>query len=307
MANVHDPKKWCVLPLMEMALKDAEASKVLYDNGYYPQAVFYLQQAIEKGLKVIYVQLNYVRCKDLGKKLSHYLIERTPDIISEYYKSKIEGLFRTYNFPENLKTLNFPEILKSELQSFLEKEMKKLKKIVNFYGGLSYKDFLENEKTLDRIIEECSNEGSSFLEKEKEKALNSIVNLFVDVIKKIPPQKTKSGKIEIVIKHAVTEETRKKIKRRLEGYLEGMGGFLEEIFPNYESFKVLFLLYTIFEKHVSTTRYPKKPKIGPSMYTKDKALIKRFPELQRIAKNTIEDFRTLLKTKGCLFNELKNK
>jgi len=61
-------------------------------------------------------------------------------------------------------------------------------------------------------------------------------------------------------------------------------------------FQCMFLslfLDAIFEKQVEIARYPKSREIGPKMYTKDTLLVRRFPELQRIARNTIEKLHNI--------------
>ena len=66
---------WCISPLIEIAIKDINAAKLLFDNSYYPQAVFHVQQAIEKGIKVIIVFFNYISCKNLKRKVGHSVVE----------------------------------------------------------------------------------------------------------------------------------------------------------------------------------------------------------------------------------------
>lgn len=37
--------------LLEISKKDLEAAKCLYENKFYSQAIFYLQQSVEKAAK----------------------------------------------------------------------------------------------------------------------------------------------------------------------------------------------------------------------------------------------------------------
>lgn len=72
---------WCVLPLLETALTDVNAAKTLYDNEYYPQAVFFLQQAVEKGLKAVYAQNGIIACNEIKNKVSHFPLKALPKIL----------------------------------------------------------------------------------------------------------------------------------------------------------------------------------------------------------------------------------
>ncbi|MEM2528848.1 MAG: HEPN domain-containing protein [Thermoproteota archaeon] len=42
----------------EIAKKDLRAAKLLYDQGFYPQAIFYLEQAVEKAVKAVILMYN---------------------------------------------------------------------------------------------------------------------------------------------------------------------------------------------------------------------------------------------------------
>jgi len=55
---------------LRVAEGDYEAAKCLLRNGFYPQGLFYLQQALEKGLKALLIALGADEEK-LKKKLGH--------------------------------------------------------------------------------------------------------------------------------------------------------------------------------------------------------------------------------------------
>jgi 3-methyladenine DNA glycosylase AlkD len=46
--------------LFGIARKDLKAAKCLFESGYYPQAVFYLQQSVEKANKSWAVVCNLI-------------------------------------------------------------------------------------------------------------------------------------------------------------------------------------------------------------------------------------------------------
>jgi len=55
---------------LRVAERDYEAAKCLLQSGFYPQGLFLLQQALEKGLKALLVALGADE-KKLKKKLGH--------------------------------------------------------------------------------------------------------------------------------------------------------------------------------------------------------------------------------------------
>ena len=53
---------------LEIAKSDLEASRTLLSNKHYPQAVFYFEQAIEKGIKSLGLWMKVIteeECKDM--------------------------------------------------------------------------------------------------------------------------------------------------------------------------------------------------------------------------------------------------
>lgn len=58
------------LILLGIAKKDLEASELLFSKGLYPQAVFYLQQAIEKTVKSLGIWNKIINKNEAKKILS---------------------------------------------------------------------------------------------------------------------------------------------------------------------------------------------------------------------------------------------
>jgi len=76
--------------LFEIARNDLEASKCLFERELYPQAVFYLQQSIEKATKSFGL-LNDVIKEDELKHVSHNPLKVYKKSI-EKQKKKIERI-----------------------------------------------------------------------------------------------------------------------------------------------------------------------------------------------------------------------
>ncbi|MCS7366845.1 MAG: HEPN domain-containing protein, partial [archaeon YNP-WB-062] len=56
---------------IDVALSDFGASKLLFDGGFYPQALFMLQQSLEKAAKAILLKLKLADVEGLGEKIGH--------------------------------------------------------------------------------------------------------------------------------------------------------------------------------------------------------------------------------------------
>lgn len=57
--------------LLDISQEDFKASSLLYNNGFYPQALFYLQQSIEKLIKYLGLKDEVIKQDELVKKISH--------------------------------------------------------------------------------------------------------------------------------------------------------------------------------------------------------------------------------------------
>jgi len=66
---------------IEVAESDLKATEVLLKSGMYPQAIFLIQQALEKAIKAIALELNLITPEDVGKELGHYVVERLIDYV----------------------------------------------------------------------------------------------------------------------------------------------------------------------------------------------------------------------------------
>jgi len=68
--------------LVDIAARDFEASKVLFRNGFYPQALFMFQQSLEKAIKAILLKLGLVDVRELRTELSHTVISRGLELVA---------------------------------------------------------------------------------------------------------------------------------------------------------------------------------------------------------------------------------
>ena len=101
---------------LAIAHQDLKAACCLYRDGFYPQAVFYLEQSVEKGLKSYSISSGIIDEDEAWHKISHKTLKI-------YEKSMKNFRQRVVILQENLKKLpkleaffkqhvNFPEIVK---------------------------------------------------------------------------------------------------------------------------------------------------------------------------------------------------
>jgi hypothetical protein len=110
---------------LEIAKKDLLSARLLYSEELYPQAIFYLQQSIEKAMKSFTVLMGIMEEGEARKQIGHNPLKLQRKLLNELK----EGF-------ETLPTL---------------------KKISLFETGDAdkvYRDTLELQKLLDRLIEE---------------------------------------------------------------------------------------------------------------------------------------------------------
>lgn len=73
-------KEWLVI-----AISDLKSSDILYKNELYPQAVYFLQQSVEKSCKYIGLTFNIIQVNELYRKVGH----EPERIFEEVYNSEI--------------------------------------------------------------------------------------------------------------------------------------------------------------------------------------------------------------------------
>jgi len=85
--------------LLDIAKKDLEASKYLFDGGFYPHAVFYLQQSVEKALKSFLLKYGMIKKNTLKANMGHNLKRG----IVIFFKQTLELGKKRQNVDEKIK------------------------------------------------------------------------------------------------------------------------------------------------------------------------------------------------------------
>ena len=118
--------------LIAIAQSDFAASKTLYDNGFYLQSTFYLQQGIEKANKVFGLFGNFFEAaesKQLGhnhtnlhKKVINHQIEQVKVFNDKRAEVKpfVDAITKELDFDYNkyIKTLESARHIKDQIKDF---------------------------------------------------------------------------------------------------------------------------------------------------------------------------------------------
>ncbi len=164
--------------LLEIAKKDLEASRLLYENELYPQALFYLEQAIEKVFKGLSVALEIITL-DEAKKISHTPFQWFIIVQEKYIENveKIESLLMILSTSHPIPVWSYEE--KTKL-SEISKKIKKWDKEARKLSG--------SEELLEEFIseyEEIGNQLEQLREISPEERQNIIGEVLESEIKKL--------------------------------------------------------------------------------------------------------------------------
>ena len=69
------------MELINLAISDLKAAKLLFQHGFYSQSVFMVQQSLEKAIKAILLKLKLVKIQELGRKIRHEVITGSFELI----------------------------------------------------------------------------------------------------------------------------------------------------------------------------------------------------------------------------------
>jgi HEPN domain-containing protein len=265
--------------LLAVAHQDLKAARHLYKGGYYPQAVFYLQQSVEKGLKSYSVTWGMINENESQREISHKTLKI-------YEKSTRDLKKRAIAEKEEMKKnpvmaalephINFP-LMVGKLDEVLE-ELKDQKK--------------QDEKLL-RLTEEELNNAIKTLQDIHRDTNHEKVKLQTKTVTTSEFRKAKKNLLELLEALLVGQPERlRKMKEELnrnftmECYEEQMRVIQSQIIGPMEIFSSFFELSKILQPH-AVARYPKSGFNPLELYTLDFPLVKSFPKLADITERVL--------------------
>ncbi|MFA6363240.1 HEPN domain-containing protein [Methanoregula sp.] len=268
------------LRFLATAQQDLKAARCLHENGYYPQAVFYLEQSVEKGLKSYSITLGIIDESEARREISHKTLKI-------YEKSTKNFRQRVVTLQENLKKIpqlenffnqqvNFAEILGQrdhaldQIHTLLKQDIGSLR--------LTQEELNKHITSLQDLHREAQREKSKIQSRpitpsEFRKYKRSIVNMLRAAIPN-DPEKIKQANEEL--NRDFTFETYEKI----------MKDAITRYVPPIEVFQSLLPLSIILQSH-AVARYPAPDFVPLEFYTPDLPLIKSFSKLADITERVL--------------------
>lgn len=261
--------------LLDIAERDLAAAESLFEKELYPQAVFYLQQAVEKATKSFGLHHNIISEDEL-EEIGHDSLE--------IYLKVVEGLKN--------KVKRFQELIK---------KLPKLKHTTLFkkYEDIGSEKF---DEMLDKFEFYLKHSNRKISDKEMEEIISELINLETEIENK----EIKVNKNEIEnFKHLFQEvantfaeehpELRENIKREMKKFESLTPELMEEFAVSFSIPQAicnnhLLFLSLISCPHAISSRYPyPEHEHNPLMvYTVEHPIIKRFDRLTQITKGVLE-------------------
>jgi len=259
--------------------KDLKASKLLFENGLYPQAIFYLQQSVEKATKFLGLSMGMITFEEAKNDVRH-------DSFEIYIKMR-EGLRNLIEITNKSPLLaGITKIVDDIAFEVSGKKIDELLKSLDPLPDID-KDRIRNSPSKKDVTFtiEILNRIESTLDKS---SLPSILSN-----QKLNEAKKKSKEILDAI-HTQDPETMKEAERRLNeltapesrDYILEIGGSWMDLPHVYLS---LFLLSYLFPPyHAIYTRYPGENGQDPEdIYNKEHPLIQSYGDLVTIMDKTL--------------------
>ncbi len=261
--------------LLDIAERDLNASKCLFEKKLYPQAVFYLEQAVEKAAKSFGLHQNIISEDDL-EEIGHDSLE--------IYLKVVEGL-------------------KNKVKRFQEriKKLPKLKHTTLFkeYENIGSEKF---DEMLDKFESYLKRSDRKISDEEIEKMISELINLEAEIeSQKITIDKNEIENLKFLYQEVANTlaeehpELRENIKGEMKKFESLTPELIEELIVSFSIPQAICSTHLLFLSliscpHAISSRYPyPEYEHNPLMvYTVEHPIIKKFDRLTQITKGVLE-------------------
>jgi HEPN domain-containing protein len=276
------------MELLKIAKEDLQASKVLYENGLYPQAIFYFQQSVEKANKAFALITKQVKENELLKEVGHDTIniydkstkhlkkecEQIKENLNILPELKAAKIFKGFNIDKNLRQF---EIYSSQI-----KKIKEGKKELIYIPSRDIRHFLKEIESAKKDSAKAKRAISKFKITERDwNKMKKDMSEMYDVFSKFDPT-LKESKSDL-------ESTDMKL------LVENLIKSLIEPISIIPITIALYYLAIVTLPHVSITRYPQNDRIPAKIYTKKLPIVKMLPELIGVQADVLDELKILNK------------
>lgn len=277
--------------LYRIAINDLDCSIILYDSKYYPQSIFYLQQAVEKAVKSHSIFFNMLNEEELKNKIGHNPQQIYKKQVNRFSQGCIALNKDLVNYPGSQILFESSGIDFGEFASNIKQSQYEF----NEFLTKNTKYNLTNEELQACLfgIENFNIEIKNMERKITEGAIN-------DEQLTLLKEKCKDQLVSMIMSLNISDEQKKEIKDRSElllKYLFPKKEFLGYMFKSMiKFFKIsqnLFYLSVITSPHSVKSRYPENNFNPLLFYGPECPLIERLPEMHEIVKHTLQEMEIL--------------
>jgi len=265
------------LIFLEIAKRDLEATKILFDRKLYAHAIFYLQQTVEKAAKSLGIWNKTITVSEAKNAIGHEAWKIYSKIFSGVEDKLIKFEERLERFPKLKEVDLIKEIEVNKLKNGLEEYQKVFSNII--------RDIPSSMEELQSIVTEIN--------KLKEEMGEEIISGIEINEKEIESQKGKFYQLLDAfseINSTVAEEEKKRLNKAftpdaIKDILKKLSKPLSEFIFCYSS---LFYLSLIFSPHAIKSRYPEDNFNPLEVYNEKMPLVQMLDSFIRIAEETLE-------------------
>jgi len=258
--------------LLDIAKQDLEAARSLHEKKLYPQAVFYLEQAVEKAAKSMGLYQNVISEDEL-KDIGHESIE--------IYVRVVEGLKnKVIRFQDRIK--QFPKLKNTTLiKEYEVVGPDKLNEMIsNFEIYLKHPRRQMSDVELEKTLSELSKLETEI---ENQKITQDELEGYKVFFREVAGA--------MVEEHPDLREAVEKESKKVDSLtVESMGELITSIgIPQAVCNYSLIFLSAFFGPHASFSRYPyPEHEHNPLMvYTTEHPLVKRFDQLAQTTERVL--------------------
>jgi len=160
--------------LIRISQKDFEAATVLFEKGFYPQAIFMLQQSLEKAVKAMLLKIGIVEPEEVKNKIKHSVAKKTLEMLADKLPKRIMEILAT--------------ILKQPKSGFEEIRKELVWDIIEVAVPF-YEDFLREKDELFKAMDEIGRKALCQINEELDEKIASsawsMTSLPEEIIEKI--------------------------------------------------------------------------------------------------------------------------
>ncbi len=264
--------------LLRFSEEDLSASKILLDNKKYPNAVFLLQQSVEKSTKAFFLLNEISKSKEL-RDIGHYLSKKHLEGIKE---NQEKALNLREAIKKNPKLKEIPMINKLDLEDFENKAVEAEKIVKSVNKGKIYSD---NPELLDQNILEMNKFLTTAEEFEGKKLDKLIEEELVDEWTNNIKAFSKIGREEGI---GIGEQEEKEALNVTREFLKHIAlRHAESMVYGGVAHAVNSVLDFFIEPHFKFLRYPSEKK-SLEYYTLENPLIIRLQKFIEVQKRNLE-------------------